>query len=206
MLYLRLLVAALFASVRARRDLVLENLALRHQLAVYTRGRRRPRLRRHDRRLWSLLARGWSGWRGTLVMVEPDTVVRWHRSAWRAYWRWKSRRRIGRPPWEGASVSSGLGSAGASIGHHASVNDVRESAFEAAQRLVPTLASGEFATEVAVAFGARHARLGERRDVERPVQLAVSTAAEAMALDLPARHLKRRRPRVAGVARARGSD
>ena len=97
MLYLRLLVAALFASVRARRDLVLENLALRHQLAVYTRGRRRPRLLRHDRRLWSLLARGWSGWRGTLVMVEPDTVVRWHRSAWRAYWRWKSRRRSGRP-------------------------------------------------------------------------------------------------------------
>ena len=48
MLYLCLLVAALFASVRARRDLVLENLALRHQLAVYTRGRRRPRLRRHD--------------------------------------------------------------------------------------------------------------------------------------------------------------
>ena len=73
-------------------------------------------------------------------------------------------------------MSSGLGSAGASIGHHASVNDVRESAFEAAQRLVPTLASGEFATEVAVAFGARHARLGERRDVERPGQLAVSTA------------------------------
>ena len=97
MLYLRLLVAALFASVRARRDLVLENLALRHQLAVYTRGRRRPRLRRHDRRLWSLLARGWSGWRGTLVMVEPDTVVRWHRSARRAYWRWKSRRGPGRP-------------------------------------------------------------------------------------------------------------
>ena len=97
MLYLRLLVAALFASVRARRDLVLENLALRHQLAVYTRGRRRPRLRCHDRRFWSLLARGWSGWRGTLVMVEPDTVVRWHRSAWRAYWRWKSRRGPGRP-------------------------------------------------------------------------------------------------------------
>ena len=97
MLYLRLLVAALFASVRARGDLVLENLALRHQLTVYTRGRRRPRLRRHDRRFWSLLARGWSGWRGTFVMVEPDTVVRWHRSAWRAYWRWKSRRGPGRP-------------------------------------------------------------------------------------------------------------
>ncbi len=97
MLYLRLRVAALFASVRARRDLVLENLALRHQLAVYTRGRRRPRLRRHDRRFWSLLARGWSGWRGTLVMVEPDTVVRWHRSAWRAYWRWRSHRGSGRP-------------------------------------------------------------------------------------------------------------
>ena len=88
-------------------------------------------------------------------------------------------------------MSSGLGSAGASIGHHASVNDVRESAFGAAQRLVPTLASGEFATEVAVAFGARHARLGERRDVERPVQLAVSTAAEAMALDLVRRDAER---------------
>ena len=94
-------------------------------------------------------------------------------------------------PWGGASVSSGLGSAGASIGHHASVNDVRESAFEAAQRLVPTLASGEFATEVAVAFGARHARLGERRDVESPVLLAVSTAAEAMALDLVRRDAER---------------
>ena len=97
MLYLRLLVAALFAAVRARRDLVLEHLALRRQLAVYTRGRRRPRLRRHDRRFWSLLARGWSGWRGTLVMVEPDTVVRWQRSVWRAYWRWKSRRGPGCP-------------------------------------------------------------------------------------------------------------
>ena len=105
MLYLRLLVAALFASVRARRYLVLENLALRHQLTVYTRGRRRPRLRRHDRRFWSLLARGWSGWRGTLVMVEPDTVVRWHRSAWRAYWRWKSRRG---PPCSSLSTASAL--------------------------------------------------------------------------------------------------
>ena len=97
MLYLCLLVAALFASVRARRDLVLENLALRHQLAVYTRSRRRPPLRLHDRRPWSLLARCWSGWRGTLVIVEPDTVVRWHRSAWRAYWRWRSHRGSGRP-------------------------------------------------------------------------------------------------------------
>ena len=83
---------------RKRRDLVLENLALRHQLAIYQRSQHRPDLRTPDRRFWSTLARGWSEWRSTLSVVQPDTVVRWHRSAWRRYWTWKSRpRRPGRP-------------------------------------------------------------------------------------------------------------
>ena len=83
---------------RERRDLVLENLALRHQLAVYQRSQRRPDLAAHDRRFWSTLARGWSEWRGAVGVVQPDTVVRWHRTAWRRYWTWKSRRRrSGRP-------------------------------------------------------------------------------------------------------------
>ena len=45
-----------------------------------------------------MLARTWPDWRQHLVIVQPDTVVRWHRSAWRRYWTWRSRRaRRGRP-------------------------------------------------------------------------------------------------------------
>jgi hypothetical protein len=83
---------------REQRELALENIALRHQLEVLTRTRRRPPLRPEDRLLWSLLSRAWPNWRQHLVIVQPDTVVRWHRSAWRRYWSWKSRqRRPGRP-------------------------------------------------------------------------------------------------------------
>jgi putative transposase len=96
-LYLRLLFTTLVASTRTRRDLVLENLALRHQLAVYARQRSKPAIALGDRRLWSLLGRTWAGWRRPLVIVRPETVVRWHRAAWRAHWRRKSRLGPGRP-------------------------------------------------------------------------------------------------------------
>ena len=83
---------------RDRRDLVLENIALRHQLEVLTRTRRRPTLCQADRRLWSALARIWPNWRTHIVIVQPDTVVRWHRTAWRRYWTWRSRApKRGRP-------------------------------------------------------------------------------------------------------------
>ena len=59
----RLLLAATRLLPQKRRDLVLENLALRHQLAIYQRSQRRPVLDNDDRRFWSTLARGWSGWR-----------------------------------------------------------------------------------------------------------------------------------------------
>ena len=67
------------------RQLPLENLALRHQLAVYKRTVPRPRLRRTDRLLWVWLARVWTGWRAALVIVAPDTVVRWQRRRFRAH-------------------------------------------------------------------------------------------------------------------------
>ena len=76
---------------------MLENLVLRQQLAVLSRSSRRPRLRPADRLFWSWLSRYWKPWRSVLVLAQPDTVVRWHRSAWRRYWTWKSRRRSGRP-------------------------------------------------------------------------------------------------------------
>ena len=65
--------------------------ALRHQVEVLTRNQRRPDLRPADRLLWSWLSRTWPDWRRHVVIVQPDTVVRWHRTAWRRYWRWKSR-------------------------------------------------------------------------------------------------------------------
>ena len=95
-----LLLTAVLAWVRPRHDLVLENLLLRHQLAVLTRPTRtRPRARLHtwDKRLWILARRCCARWREHLALVTPDTVVRWHRQGWRVFWRWKSRSRGGRP-------------------------------------------------------------------------------------------------------------
>ena len=81
------------------RQLALENLALRHQLAVYKRTLPRPRLRRTDRLLWVWLARVWTGWRAALVIVAPDTVLRWQRRRFRAHWtKLSGRRPGGRPP------------------------------------------------------------------------------------------------------------
>ena len=79
--YLQLLAIAVRCALRSRHDLVLENLVLRRQLAVYLRQLRRRKLRDRDRRFWSLLARTWSGWRSVHVIVEPDTVVRRNRTA-----------------------------------------------------------------------------------------------------------------------------
>ena len=94
--WLRILINALRSAFMRRRDLALENVALRQQLAVYKQTHPRPRLSDVDRRFWVLLARIWHGWRATLHIVQPETVVRWHRHGFRCYWRWKSRRR-GRP-------------------------------------------------------------------------------------------------------------
>ena len=81
-----------------RRDLVLENLALRHQLLVLNRRVEQPHFHRSDRLLWIALRAVWSRWTEALVIVQPQTVVRWHRAGFRLYWRWRSRRRDGRPP------------------------------------------------------------------------------------------------------------
>jgi hypothetical protein len=95
-----LLFAALQAIARPHQDLALENLLLRHQLAVLTRptrSRPRARLRIWDKLLWILARRFCPGWREHLAFVTPETVVRWHRQGWRLFWRWKSRSRGGRP-------------------------------------------------------------------------------------------------------------
>ena len=91
--YPGLLTNAVRSALRSKHDLMLENLALRQQLAVLTRQRARTRTQPADRLFWSWLSRYWPGWRSTLVIVQPETVVRWHRTAWRGYWTWKSRAR-----------------------------------------------------------------------------------------------------------------
>jgi putative transposase len=89
--------AFLGVVIRSRASLVTENLALRQQLAVLTRSVKRPRLRRRDRLFWTWLSRFWPGWKTVLVIVKPETVIRWHRQGFRLYWRWKSKTKKGRP-------------------------------------------------------------------------------------------------------------
>src|ERR1700674_2138644 len=82
-----LLVGAILRFFHGRRRLLLENLALRQQLATLKRRYPRPRLSTFDRFFWVLARRFWSGWKQTLIVVGPETVVRWHRSGCALYLR-----------------------------------------------------------------------------------------------------------------------
>jgi len=83
--------------LRSKADLVAENLALRQQVAILHREKPKPKLRWTDRLLWVGLCRWFTNWRSWLIIVKPDTVLRWHRAGFRLYWRWKSRGKPGRP-------------------------------------------------------------------------------------------------------------
>jgi putative transposase len=85
------------SGLRSRAALQLEVLALRHQLQVLNRSRpRREQLAPADRLLWRWLSQVWRNWRAALVVVQPETVIAWHRRGFRMVWAWKSRRRAGR--------------------------------------------------------------------------------------------------------------
>ena len=94
-------VLTLFAAgrvfFRSRREAALEIIALRQQLAVLKRKRPRPRLNRFDRLFWVAMSRAWKRWTEVLVVVKPETVIGWHRTGFRLFWRWRSRSRGGRP-------------------------------------------------------------------------------------------------------------
>ena len=108
-------VVSFFVSTfRSRLSLQMEILALRHQLAVYQRAGKRPRLRSADRILWAWLARAWCGWREALILVQPQTVITWQRRRFRDYWRKLSQRsEPGRP--QVAKDESCLGSHGSAL-------------------------------------------------------------------------------------------
>jgi putative transposase len=93
------LLVTLRAIFRSRAALELENLALRHQIGVLQRSAtKRPKLTAGDRLLWIGLSRIWRDWRSALAIVQPETVIAWHRAGFRLFWTWKVRRgQPGRP-------------------------------------------------------------------------------------------------------------
>jgi len=95
---IRILMLFLRGVLRDRTELAAENLALRQQLAILQQKSKTPPLRRRDRTFWAILSRIWTGWRSALLIVQPDTVVRWHRQGFKLFWRWKSRRGKGGRP------------------------------------------------------------------------------------------------------------
>jgi putative transposase len=94
---LRILLPTLARLFRERHELLVENLLLRHQLQVALRSRPRPDLKSRDRFFWLLVRRLVPDWEQHLILVRPETVVRWHRRGWRLYWRWRSGHQLGRP-------------------------------------------------------------------------------------------------------------
>jgi putative transposase len=97
---MRLLVSILAWVLRAvftsRRSLILENLALRQQLAAYARTQKRPGLKNGEKAFWIALSKVWRDWRSPLVLVKPATVIAWHRRGYHRYWTWKCGK-TGRP-------------------------------------------------------------------------------------------------------------
>src|ERR1700746_162131 len=90
--FIGLCLGTLVRLLRARRSLLLENLVLRQQLAVLKRRHPRPRLELLDK-LGVAIRRSWSGWQQSLIVVTPETVVRWHRAGFRLYWKLISKAR-----------------------------------------------------------------------------------------------------------------
>jgi len=72
-------------------------LALRQQLAVYKRKAKKPILRNRDRLFWSLLSKIWKDWISELILVKPETVIRWRERKFSEFWRKKSQNMPGRP-------------------------------------------------------------------------------------------------------------
>jgi hypothetical protein len=87
--WVMILSAGASSAVKTRAALQLENIALRHQIGVLQRSAKKPpQLYTPDRLLWVWLSRVWADWRSALVIVKPETVIAWHRKAFRLFWTW----------------------------------------------------------------------------------------------------------------------
>ena len=96
--YVGLWLGLLTRCLRSHRNLLLENLALRQQLAALKRKHPRPRMGVVDKIFWVFARRFWGAWKQSLMVVNPETVVRWHRTGFRLYWSFisKARKQVGR--------------------------------------------------------------------------------------------------------------
>src|SRR5215472_5024592 len=94
--FLRHLFGWILSSFGSRKNLALENLALRQQLLALHSKRPRRRLSMTHKLFWVVLRRFWSSWQKPLVLVTPRSVIEWHRAGFRLYWKCLSRaRRLG---------------------------------------------------------------------------------------------------------------
>ncbi len=91
MILLRLILIVFRAAFGDRAELALDNLALRQQLAVLRRSVKRPTIAPRGRASWIAMSHSWSAWKSALIIVRPETVVRWHRTGFPRVWRWRSR-------------------------------------------------------------------------------------------------------------------
>jgi hypothetical protein len=96
--FLALIIRCAPALFRSQKEQAIVELALRQQLATFRQKKSKPKITPLDRVFWVALFRFWPRWKRVLVIVKPDTVVRWHRKGFRLYWRWISKRGPGRPP------------------------------------------------------------------------------------------------------------
>ena len=94
---LQMLISLAVATFKTREDLVLENLALHQQIEILQKTGGRPRATKADRVFWVALSKIWSGWRDSLVVFTPATVVASHRKGFKLFWTWNSHVRLGRP-------------------------------------------------------------------------------------------------------------
>ena len=86
------------ATVLSHTNLLIENATLRQQLEIYRRQPKPPQLLPSDRLFWIWLSHWWARWQSALVIVSPETVLRWHREGYRRHWRRVSAGSPGRPP------------------------------------------------------------------------------------------------------------
>lgn len=94
---IRSLLSFCLGYFKSRTQLQLEIVFLRKQLEILARTSRKPRMRPSDRFFFGILTAIFSSWKSTLLIIKPETVLRWHRQGFRLYWRWKSRSALGRP-------------------------------------------------------------------------------------------------------------
>jgi putative transposase len=98
LMYMSIVLATVRALFRSRSEQAIVELALRQQLATYKHQQTKPKLTPLDRTFWVALSRIWPRWQKVLCIVQPETVVRWHRKGFALYWRSISKPGPGRPP------------------------------------------------------------------------------------------------------------